>query len=61
MVCISYDLIFGHELVAPDDKMRFYDEIQIPQHLANPLWTFDFNFSMWMTQLHDHTCDHKMG
>jgi hypothetical protein len=54
VVCVRYDLILGHELITADDQMRLHDEIQIPQHLAHPLWTFDLNFPVRMTQLDDH-------
>jgi len=54
VVCVRYDLVLGHELVTADDQMRLHDEIQIPQHLPHPLWTFDFNFPVRMTQLDDH-------
>jgi len=54
VVRVCDDLIFGQEFLTTDDQMRFHDEIQIPQHLAHPLWTFDLNFPVGMTELDDH-------
>ena len=47
-------LVFGHQFVVTDDKMRLYHEIEFPQKILRPLRPFDFDGSCRMTQLDVH-------
>ena len=48
LVLVVEHFVFGHEIVAFDDQMRFDDEIQLAQEILDLLGAFDLNRSGWM-------------
>jgi hypothetical protein len=54
LIAVVEHLVFGHEIVAFDDQMRFDNEVQLAQEFFDLLGTFDFDGSGWMAQLDLH-------
>ena len=54
LIAVVEHFVFGHEIVAFDDQMRFDDEIQLAQEILDLLGAFHFNRSCRMAQLDLH-------
>jgi len=54
LVAFVQHFVFGHEIVAFDDQMRFDDEIQLAQEILHLFGALDLDGSGWMAQLDLH-------
>ena len=54
LIAVVQHLVFGDEIIAFDDEMRFNDEIQLAQEFFDLLGAFDLDGSGWMAQLDLH-------
>ena len=54
LIDVIQHLVFGDEIVAFDDEMRFDHEIQLAQEILDLLGAFDLDRSGWMAQLDLH-------
>ena len=53
-ILIRQHLVFSGQFVPTNDQVRFGDEIQFPEQILDPLWSFDFDRAHRMIQLHMH-------
>ena len=54
LIAVIQHFVFGDEIIALDDEMRFDDEIQFAQEFFSFLGTFDLDDPSWMAQLDLH-------